>query len=179
MSVVALWSPSDHLLSVLAPIGLAMSRNPTLVVDLDPTGPRYRSDYTLADLVADGPTKTQLEPTRRGVSVLPNGGVGVEAASEVVGELAQRWPNMVIRCDPRYDPPESAIAILPLLPEPFRCSRHGPTVYQHLGLSVQPPRGALVLPPPGAATLHALTGLSSLPARSKWLRALSKLWVLV
>lgn len=178
MSVVALWSPSDHLLSVLAPIGLAMSRNPTLVVDLDPRGPRYPAPFTLADLVTDGPTKAQLEPTRRGVSVLPNGGVSAESAGEVVGELARRWPNTVIRCDPRDDPPQSAVAILPLLPEPFIVAGGGPTVYQHLGFRVQAPSGAFVLPRPGAATLNALTGLSSLPVRSKWLRSLSKLWTL-
>ena len=34
MSVVALWSPHDHLLSVIAPIGLAVTRRSALVIDL-------------------------------------------------------------------------------------------------------------------------------------------------
>jgi hypothetical protein len=176
VSVVALWSESDHLLSVLAPIGLALGRNPSLVVDLDPKGPRYRSPFTLADLVREGPTKSQLDPSKGGVSVLPNGGVAVEDAAEVVGALAQRWPNVVIRCDPRSQPPSSAISILPLLPVPFLGQRSERTVFQSLGFRVQAPEGSLVLPRPGSATLNALTGLSAVPKGSKWLRALGKLW---
>ena len=176
VSVVALWSESDHLLSVLSPIGLALSRNPSLVVDLDPSGPSYRCPVTLADLVREGPTKDQLDPAKGGVSVLPNGGVAVQDAAEVVGALVQRWPNVVIRCDPHSQPPRTAISILPLLPDPFLGQRSERIVYQSLGLQVRAPEGAFVLPPPGSATLNALTGLSAVPKRSKWMRALGKLW---
>ena len=178
MSVIALWSESDHLLSVLAPIGLALNRSPSLVVDLDPFGPRYQTEYSLADLVADGPTRAQLEPPASGITVLPNGGVAVAQASDVVGALANRWPNVVIRCDPRAEPPDSAVAIVPLLPAPFLSPRHGRVVFQSLGFRVPTPAGSLVLPSPDTATVRALTGLARPPVRSKWVRALGKLWAL-
>lgn len=178
MSVVALWSRSDHLLSLLAPIGVALNRRPSVIVDLDPLGPRYDARYTLADLVADGPTKAQLEPSRRGVSFLPNGGVDVASASEVIAAIVERWPNVVIRCDPHIEPPETAIAIVPLLPQPLVRPMGTRTVYQRLGFRVSPPPQTLVLPRPDAATLHAVAGLSEPPMRSKWLRSLGKLWSL-
>jgi hypothetical protein len=178
LSVVALWSGSDHLLSVLAPIGVAVGRRPSLVIDLDPRGPRYASPFTLADLVQDGPTSSQLEPSKTGVSVLANGGVSIDAAGDIVGVLAQRWPNVVIRCDPATEPPESAISIVPLLPDPFIGVPRGRAVYQQLGFRVATPPGAVLLPRPSTSTLRGLTGLSSMPAQSKWLRALGKLWAL-
>ena len=176
MSVVALWSDTDHLLSVLAPLGLAVMRRPSLVIDLDPIGPAYGSPFTLAALVADGPTAEQLKPMRKGTSVLTNGGVSVNDAAEVVGALAQAWPNVVLRCDPRSEPPESAISILPLLPRPFASGRRPRSVYQDLGLRVTPPEGALVLPRPSSSTLHALVRLEEVPIRSRWLKGLARLW---
>jgi hypothetical protein len=178
VSVVALWSESDHLLSVLSPIGLAVGRDPSLVIDLDPLGPRYASPFTLADLVRDGPTRDQLQPVKRGVALLANGGVAVDEAAEVVGELAQRWPNVVLRCDPRSEPPQTAIAIVPLLPAPFTGRPLERTVFQQIGLRVPAPQGAVVLPRPRSATLNALTGLSAVPNRSRWIQALARLWAM-
>ena len=176
MSVVALWADSDHLLSVLAPIGLAWTRRPSIVIDLDPAGPRYQSPFTLADLVAEGPTAAQLKPTRRGTSVLANGGVGIGDAAEIVGALALTWPNVVLRCDPSSEPPDTAVSILPLLPGPFAAASRSRSIYQDLGLRVRSPEGALVLPPPARSTLHALVRLDEVPVRSRWLKALAKLW---
>lgn len=181
MSVVALWSPNDLLLSVLTPIGLAMTRAETLVIDLDPAGPRYASEYSLADLVTNGPTRTQLEPRSKAIAVLPNGGIGVDEAARVVSELVARWPNTVLRCNPAAPPPETAISILPLLPEPFMVRPTTRTVYQRLGFSPTvpksaAPKGTLILPRPGRSTIDALMGLRSMPVKSPWLRRLSRLW---
>lgn len=176
MSVVALWSPSDLLLSVLAPIGLASTRPSALVIDLDPQGPRYESPYTLADLVRDGAMKDQLDPVRRAVAVLPNGGVGIEDASHVVGALAERWPHVVLRCDPALPPPESAVSLLPLLPQQFMSRPTRRVVFQSLGFQAQAPKGALVLPRPGSATINALMGLRTMPTKSPWLKQLAKIW---
>jgi hypothetical protein len=176
MSVVALWSPSDLLLSVLAPIGLAATRPSALVIDLDPRGPRYESPYTLADLVRDGAMKDQLDPLRGAVAVLPNGGVGIEDASRVVEALAERWPHVVLRCDPASQPPESAVSLLPLLPQQFMSRPTRRVVFQSLGFRAQAPKGALVLPRPGSATVNALMGLRTMPTKSSWLRQLAKIW---
>lgn len=176
MSVVALWSPSDLLLSVLAPIGLASTRTSALVIDLDPEGPRYESPYTLADLVRDGAMKDQLDPVRRAVAVLPNGGVGIEDASEMVGALVERWPHVVLRCDPASKPPESAVALLPLLPKPFMAQPARRVVFQNLGFAAQAPKGALVLPRPRRATVDALMGLKAMPTKSPWLKQLARIW---
>ncbi len=176
MSVVALWSPNDLLLSVLTPIGLAMTRSQTLVIDLDPAGPKYASPYTLADLVADGPTRRQLEPRPKVVAVLPNGGVGVDDAASVVSELVERWPNTVLRCDPAVPPPDMAISILPLLPAAFMTRPATRIVFQQLGFAQGAPKGALVLPRPGRSTIDALVGLRSMPMKSPWLRQLSRVW---
>lgn len=176
MPVVALWSPNDLLLSVLTPIGLAMTRSQTLVIDLDPAGPRYESAYSLADLVADGPTRAQLEPHPRGIAVLPNGGVGVDDAAPVVRELVNRWPNTVLRCNPAVAPPETAISVLPLLPGAFMVRPTTRVVFQQLGLVRDIPKGAFVLPRPGRATLDALMGLRTMPTKSPWLQQLSRIW---
>lgn len=161
---------------MLAPLGLAVSRPPSLVIDLDPIGPSYDSPFTLADLATDGPTAAQLKPERNGTSILPNGGVAIGDAAEIVRALTRTWPNVVLRCDPRSEPPDSAVAILPLLPGPFASRRGHRSIYQDLGLGVQPPEGAFILPRPTPSTLHALTRLENVPIRSRWLRALAKLW---
>lgn len=176
MSVVALWSPNDLLSSVLTPIGLAMTRPQTLVIDLDPEGPRYGSEYSLADLVEDGPTRQQLEPRPKAVAVLPNGGIGIDDAAQVVGELVKRWPNTVLRCNPATPPPETAISVLPLLPAPFMSRPPTRIVFQQLGFAQEAPKGALVLPRPGRSTIDALMGLRTMPTRSAWLRKLSRVW---
>jgi hypothetical protein len=176
MAVIALWSPSDLLTSVLTPVALARTRSTSLVIDLDPVGPRYGGEFTLADLVRDGPTRSQLEPQKRPVAVLANGGVGAQDAAEVVGALVDRWPNVVLRCDPSEPAPIRAVPIVPLLPAPFAPSVDRPAVYQSLGLSVRPPEGALVLPRPTSAVVESVLGLRMGLGRSRWLASVSKLW---
>lgn len=176
MSVVALWSPSDLLTSVLTPVALATTRTSSLVIDLDPAGPRYGGDYTLADLVRDGPTRSQLEARNRTVAVLANGGVEVQDASDVLEALIARWPNVVLRCDPANPAPMRAIPILPLLPAPLAPQVDRPSVFQSLGFSVKPPQGALVLPRPSRAVVESLVGLRSGLGRSRWMTSVARLW---
>ncbi len=153
-----------------------MTRSQTLVIDLDPAGPRYESEYSLADLVTNGPTRKQLEPRPKAIAVLPNGGVGVDDAAPVVSELVKRWPNTVLRCNPSAPPPETAISILPLLPAAFMVRPATRIVFQQLGFAQGAPKGALVLPKPRRSTIDALMGLRSMPTKSPWLRQLSRVW---
>ena len=69
MPALSIWSPEDGVLGAVAPLGLAAAAGTALVVDLDPGGPRYPGPATLADLVADGPRRGDLSPSRRGVSI--------------------------------------------------------------------------------------------------------------
>lgn len=176
MSVVALWSPADLLLGVFAPLAVAASRSPSLVVDLDPRGPSYPATFTLADLVANGPTRQQLEPPASGTHILPNGGVEMGVAEETLSALVDRWPNVVLRCPPYLPAPSEAIGILPLLPEPFAIkptTRY--TLFQDVGLLGLKARSPEVLPPPKARTLAALARLE-VPVRSRWVRSLRPVW---
>ena len=178
MSVVALWSPSDLLTSVLTPIALASTRTSSIVVDLDPAGPRYGGEFTLADLVRDGPTRSQLEARERTVAVLANGGIDVQDATDVVEALIDRWPNVVLRCDPSRPPPMSAIPIVPLLPAPLAPQVNRSSVFQSLGFSVRAPQGALVLPRPSRSAVESLIGLRSGLGRSRWMTSVARLWSL-
>ena len=134
MPVIALWSPSDLLTSVLTPIALASTRRPSLMIDLDPSGPRFGGTFTLADLVRDSPTKAQLDSVPGRTAVLANGGVQSNDAGAVVGALCERWPFVVLRCDPSEPPPRRAVPVIPLLPEPFSMHAGRAGVFQSLGL---------------------------------------------
>lgn len=176
MSVLALWSPVDLMLGVVGPLAAAAAVDTALLVDLDPNGPRYGGSYSLADLVAKGPTRSQLEPTRPGSAVLRNGGVSPEDAEEVVTALVQRWPNVVLRCPGGTEPSTSGIALLPLLPAPFAPTVRGSVVYQRTNLSPHGSKVDHVLPVPRTATVNAL--LSGIQPRSndRWIRAFAQVW---
>jgi hypothetical protein len=176
MPVLATWSPRDALLDAIVPLGLACSAGTALVVDLDPTGPRWPGSFTLADLVRRGPTRDELVPARRGPAVLANGGIEADEAAEVVSALTDGWPAVVIRCPPGFPCPEGAIAILPLLPEPFVLSAEPPVVYQRSHLSPRIEQQPHILPPPSRRTVAALLS-SRQPVRSdRWIRALRNVW---
>jgi len=179
VAVAVLWSPNDLLTSVLTPIGLAMARRPSLVIDLDPKGPRYSGGFTLADLARNGPTKAQLEPRPKAVAVLANGGVAAGEAADVIAALVERWPHVVLRCDPADRAPSRAVSIVPLLPEPFAALPRPRTVYQSLGMQVRHPVGSLVLPAPSRSSIEALIGLRTTVRRSRWLTKLGAVWEVV
>jgi len=174
--VVALWSPHDHLLSVIAPIGLAATQKTALVIDLDPAGPSFPGTFTLADLVRNGPTRMQLSPSERSIAVLANGGVSVADASDVVEALVARWPHVVLRCSPSQPAPDAAVSLVPLLPAPFGSPPTPRTVYQRTGFQTEIPSQSLVLPRPKRSTIEALMGLRRMPKRSAWLKQLGRVW---
>lgn len=176
MSVLALWSPADLMLGVVGPLGATVAAGTALLIDLDPHGPRYGGDHTLADLVAEGPTKTQLEPVRPGPAVLRNGGIDPEDAEDVVAALVRRWPNVVLRCAPHTDASRSAVALLPLLPPPFTPQVAGTAVYQRTSISTQQPSGAIALPIPRPGTIKALLSGQRPPSHDRWIKSFRKIW---
>jgi len=180
MAVIAVWSPFDVVLSIVAPLGLAVHKGTALVVDLDPASAWIRGEGDLASLVRRGPTESQLRPRRSGVAVLANGGVTVSAASDVVNALARRWPNLVLRCSPDASSSQSAVAIVPVLPEPFDLAIdiQGDVVYQRTGLGGGAHAGFVVLPVPRSSTIRSLLSGRVPARRDPWVRSLGRVWAM-
>ncbi|NND85460.1 MAG: hypothetical protein HKN46_09970 [Acidimicrobiia bacterium] len=176
MATVALHTAPDGLLAAVAPLGCASAAPTALVIDLDQGGLPLPGRRTLRDLVEEGPTGTDLRPTRTGVACLPNGGIGYLAARDVVGALQDAWPFVVLRVGEEDSIPEGAagIAVRPLLPG-ARPADLLPTLYQPLGFAEDqaPPTGHRLPPLPGRVARSLLAGRRS---RAAWVRAWSIVW---
>lgn len=177
MPVLATWSPTDHTLGLVVSLGLAVATKTCLVVDLDIEGPRLGSTRTLADLVREGPTRTDLEPRAPGAAFLANGGVPVDEATDVLHALAHRWPAMVLRTALARERPSGSIAVGPLLPDDVAPMFGPPRILQRTGISPthRPASGTIVLPRPGRMTVQRMLS-GSRPAPDRWVRSLSRVW---
>ncbi len=180
MTALLTWAPEDGILGTVAPLALAAVRGTALVVDLDPDGPRYPGELTLARLVGDGPRRIDLEPQRRGVAVLPNGGIAAADAADVLAALVAGWPVVVGRLPPAR-PPQRPLDLLPvatfrpLLAGALIGDRGAAAVWQAAGWKVTPPGPGPVLPRARAATVAALVrGVRPRPDR--WLFAMRRVW---
>lgn len=180
MPALTIWSPEDALLGVVAPLAAAVAApGPALVVDLDPHGPEYPSDRTLAGIVADGPSRLDLTPARRGVAVVRNGGIATAEAAEVVAALVAGWPFVVLRAPAVIgqpaDTPGPLVPVYPLIPAGMLVRPDHPAVYQRGGWPLPVPGPGLVLPRPSPRTIGALLrGVRPLPDR--WLRRWTRVW---
>jgi hypothetical protein len=171
------WTPEDGVLGAVAPLALAACVETALVVDLDPAGPRYPTESSLAQLVAEGPQASDLAPTRRGVAVLRNGGVEAAVAAGLVAALVEGWPAVVCRL-PAWPAPLRGDGVVPvrtLLPGGLLGEVEGPAVYQRGPWRVPAPPDGIVVPRPLAATVGALLQ-GRLPVRGRWLRAWRPVW---
>ncbi len=172
MAVLAIHTPEDGLLGALAPLGLAAAAGTALVVDLDPQGPHYPGEGSLAQLVADGPRRSDLSPARSGLAVLRNGGIESSAAAEVVEALCDGWPAVVLRLPEPARDRSADVVVRPLVPGALFTDR-GPAVYQELGFQIPAPGPRLpALARAHAGSLPAGTG----PRRSRWVRAWAPAW---
>ncbi|MCL1692854.1 MAG: hypothetical protein M3096_04145 [Actinomycetia bacterium] len=176
MPALAIWSPEDEVLGAVAPLALGAAAGTALIVDLDVDGPMYPGDLTLAGLVADGPTKADLSPKRRGIAVVRNGGVDPEDAEFVLRALVDGWPAVVFRLPADHIGGDGAIPVLPLIPGSMMDRSAGPAIYQRSGWRVRVPEGGIVLPRPGRGTVSALlTGRVPHPG-DRWIRAWRRVW---
>ena len=180
MATLSVWTPHDGLLACVAPLGLAASVGTALMVDLDPAGPDYPGELSLAKLVADGPRRADLEPRSRGLAVLRNGGVdgtGDGDVAEVLEALAGGWPQVVLRLPPTPRPPDArrVVPVLATLPGPLTVPWTGPAVQQSTGLAMARQVPGVTLPRPGRATLLGLLRGTVRP-RSRWIRAWRPVW---
>jgi hypothetical protein len=177
MPALAVWTAFDGLLSAVAPIGLAAASGTALVVDLDPAGPNYPGQASLADLVFDGPRRVDLVPARRGVAVLRNGGVEVSEAREVVDALVAGWPDLVFR----VGTPAAAsgiaplVPVWPLLPGILAAQANDTCVYQQTGFAARPPGPGPLLPRLRPALLGALLN-GTVVRKSRWITAWRQVW---
>lgn len=170
--ILGVWSP-DPVLSIVAPIGLAASAGTALLVDLASGSPE--TGRTLAGLVADGPTLSELSPGRRGIAFLPGGGVDRDSAVDVIGQLAGHWPALVVRvADPGY--PFATVPVIPLFPgrfSPVKLPPHG--VWQPVAAGREPPGPGPVLPRLRSGELRRMLA-GHLPRRSRWVAAWRPVW---
>ena len=174
MAVRAVHTREDGLLGALAPLGLGAAAGTALVIDLDPAGPRYPGPGSLADLVDEGPRRSDLAPTRAGLAVLRNGGIDARAASEVVGALLAGWPAVVLRVPSADGPHPADVTVAPLVPGSlFAAGDAQWVVHQDLGFRI--PADGIVLPPLRRLTAAGLLA-GMVPMRSSWVRAWRPVW---
>ena len=177
---LAVWTPEDGLLGALAPLGLALSAGDAIVVDLDPLGPHYPGDRSLADLVRDDLRRDDLTP-RRGVAVLRNGGIAPAEARTVVEALLTHHARVVLRLPPRPAPAGLPMPVVPVrlhLPAGLFGAQEGPAVFQATPSFARLPGVGVRLPVPSPATVRALLGGRRPGARDRWVRAWRSAWSL-
>jgi len=176
--IVGVRTFGDELLAAIAPLGLALAAGTALMVDLDPDGPAYPGDRTVAELAAEGPRRSEMRPDRAGVAYLRNGGADSMAAVDVVTTLGDTWEAVVVRVGTESVPfPFPVIPVRPLWPGFLAPDGDCPAVWQMVPGGAEPPGPGPVLPPPGRSTVSALlTGRR--PQRSRWVRAWGQVWEL-
>ena len=178
MPALAIWTPEDGLLGALAPIGLALAAGSAVVIDLDPGGPQYPGQRSLADLATEGVQRSDLEP-RRGVAVLRNGGVAPADAAGAVAALLDAHDRVVVRLPPRPVPDGVPLPVLPvrlLLPGAWFPLPPTPAVFQGTPALVRLPAEGVRLPVPRPATVAALLVGRRPPRGDRWVRSWEPVW---
>lgn len=171
--ILGVWSP-DPILSLVGPIGLAVSVGTALIVDLTATT-RQPSQRTLADLIADGPILSELSPGRPGVAFLSGGAADPVAATELIEALATHWPAIVVRV-PEGATSFATVPVVPLFPgrlAPISVPAHG--VWQPVGGGADPPGPGPVLPRLRPGTVRRMLA-GQIPRRSRWIDAWRPVW---
>ena len=178
MPALSTWTPEDGVLGAVAPLALAAAAGTALMVDLDPHGPAYPGAADLAELVAEGPTRRDLEPARRGVAVLRNGGIEAEDAAEVLGALVDGWPAVVFRLPPHCRSDRAGVVpVRPLVPGGLFPAGDRAAVYQSAGWRLTLPGPGILLPrPPGDVVKALLEGVR--PRPNRWIRSWRQVWEL-
>lgn len=166
------------MLGAVAPMAAALAApGPCVVVDLDPAGPDYPGDVSLADLVANGPTAAELRPpVPSGVALLRNGGVTATEGARVIAALVEGWPFVVLRAPVAGGGvPGPVVPVLALIPGTLATRPEQPAVYQRGGWAVPAPGPGVVVPRPTPRVLGALLG-GRRPSPDRWLRSWAAVW---
>ncbi len=164
---------TDPMLSFLGAMGLAQVAGTALVVDMC-HDLHLRSDRTLADIAADGPSLGELSPGRSGVAIISSGPLPVSRCREVVETLEANWPALVVRCARgQWEGP--TVPVRPLLPGLMQATEPFPAVWQPWVRGLRPPGPGPVLPEIRSATVRRMLAGRAAP-RSRWVRAWSRVW---
>lgn len=171
MVALAVHTIHDDLLGMVAPIALASAHRTALVIDLDLHGLPLPGNRSLARMVDDGPSLSELVPSRSGLAVLTHGGVEGADARQVVDALVRSWPCVVVRS--RVPLPGMPFAeIAPLLPGV--ATKPNPRIWVKTGIGkVDPGPGPVVDCPGRRAVTAVLAG--QLPS-GRWLRSWALVW---
>ena len=175
MTTLTISCATDGILGMVGPLALAAAADTALVVDLDPQGPAYPGSGCLADLVNQGPRRDDLQPTRKGIAVLRNGGVDAATAHDVLTALRKGWPRLVLRLPPEPTNAGAMVPLVPLLPGGMTPACNRPAVYQQVGWRLPAPGPGITLSTPSRAVVSALLE-GRLPVRSKWIRSWRPVW---
>lgn len=175
-AVIGVRCEGDDVLAAVAPLGLALATGTALVVDLDPDGPPYPGERTVAELSQEGPRRNELSPVRTGVAALRNGGASLEEGLEVVSMLTGSWPVIVVRVAAEAVP-FPVIPVRPLWPGFLAPVGDRASVWQRVRGGGDPPGPGPSLPVPRHSTVAALLR-GRTPVRSRWVRAWSEVWEL-
>lgn len=172
-SVLALRSP-DPVLAAVGSIGLAAAAGTALVLDLA-SPEMVPNRRTLRDLVVDGPSLTELSPTRSGVALIRGGGVDLGAAFGLIDRMRAHWPAIVVRVVDGTCP-FPVVPVYPLYPgRLLPVDAPGHCVWQPVGTGATPPGQGLVLPRLRPGALRQILSLH-LPRRCRWIAAWSRVW---
>ena len=173
MAAAAVECERDPVLDAMAPIVLAAAHDTALVVDLGGGAIPLPGERTLAALVDDGPRLADLVPDRKGVAVVPNGGVTLDESAPVIRALIERWPVVVLRG--RADELAVRIPVVPLFPG---VDQRDPAVYVSTGLIEPIEGGAPVVPGPSRAAVRRVLSGGSAPRRlvAAWAKVWSHPW---
>ena len=163
----------DPILSIVAPVGLAVVAGTALVVDLGAS--TRQPGRSLSDLVSDGPSLSELSPGRPGVAFLPGGKVGRDDAIQLITQLAGHWPAIVVRVAD-FDLPIATVPVVPLFPGRFSPVSIPPRgVWQPVAGGGDPPGPGPVLPRLGAGLVRRILA-GQMPRRSRWINAWRPVW---
>ncbi|MBI5156676.1 MAG: hypothetical protein HZA58_01540 [Acidimicrobiia bacterium] len=148
------------------------------MVDLDPGGPNYPGERSLAALVSEGVRRPDLVP-RPGVGVVRNGGVAPADAGEVIRALIAAHATVVLRLPPRPYPEGFPFPVVPvrlLVPGRLFAAGDRPAVYQATPILARMPTEGVRLPVPNPATVAALLRGRRPVGRDRWIGAWRHAW---
>ena len=161
----------DPVLAVVSSIGLACVAASALVVDFGLKHPTARR--TLADLVAEGPNRSELSPGHPGIAVMPAGPIDEGESVEILEVLAASWPALVVRHADPTPLPLPSVPVRPLYPGMEMESTTA--VWQPTSLLSTPPGPGPVLPLLGRGLVNrVLQGRH--PGRGRWIKAWREVW---
>ena len=163
----------DPLLSFAAAVGLASVRGTALIVDAVAVGDAQQR--TLADLVDEGPTRTELGPGRSGVGLIAAGELEPDQIATAFAEFAGHWPSIVVRTPVRITELPT-VPVVPLYPVPSPVvSLPHVAVWQPVHRSGRAPGPGPVLPRLPLRQLRRILA-RTLPRSSRWLAAWRPVW---